>query len=64
MFHPDPNGELSVDEVIADLTALLADIPPDSPRALKLTEIIQGLRGRDDSGARQPRWWRDETRRP
>jgi hypothetical protein len=46
MFRPDPNGELSVDEVIADLTALLADVPPDSPRALKLAEFIRGLRGR------------------
>jgi hypothetical protein len=55
MFRPDPNGELSVDEVIADLTALLADAPPDSARALKLAEIIRGLRGLDDSVARQVR---------
>jgi len=54
MFRPDPNGELSVDEAIADLMALLADAPPDSPRAQKLAEIIRGLRGQDDS-ARQPR---------
>ena len=56
MFRPDPNGELSVDEVIADLTALLADVPPDSSRAAKLAEIIRGLQGGDDSGARPPRW--------
>ena len=55
MFRPDPNGELSVDEVIADLTALLADAPPDSPRALKLAEIIHGLRGQDDSRTRHLR---------
>jgi hypothetical protein len=58
MFRPDPSGELSVDEVVADLTALLADVPPDSPRALKLAEIIRGLRGEDDRGAQQPRWLR------
>jgi hypothetical protein len=51
MFRPDPNGELSVDEAIADLTALLADAAPDSPRALKLAEIIRGLRGQDDRRA-------------
>lgn len=56
MFRPDPSGELSIDEVIADLTALIADIPPDSPRALKLAEIIRGLQGQDDSLTRQPRW--------
>ena len=55
MFHPDPNGELSVDEAIADLIRLLANVPPDSPRAQKLTEIIRGLRGMDDSAARQLR---------
>jgi hypothetical protein len=49
MLGSDPNGELSVDEVIANRTALLAGIPPDSPRALKLAEIIRGLRGEDDS---------------
>ena len=53
MFRPDPNGELSVDEAVADLTALLADAAPDSPRALKLAEIIRGLRGHD-TVARQP----------
>jgi hypothetical protein len=56
MFRPDPNGELSLEEAIADLTALLADTHPDSPRALKLAEITQGLRRRDDSAAPQPRW--------
>lgn len=56
MFRPDPSGELSVDEVIADLTALLAKVPPESPRALKLAEIIRGLRGRDPDGTRHPRW--------
>jgi hypothetical protein len=55
MFRPDPNGELSVDEAIADLTGLLADVPPDSPRALKLAEIIRGLRGMDDGAPRQLR---------
>src|SRR5580692_2174636 len=55
MFRPDPSGELSVDEAIADLARLMADIPPDSPRALKLAEIIRGLRGADDSTARQLR---------
>ena len=56
MFRPDPRGELSVDEVIADLTALLANVPPDTPRAQKLAEIIRGLRGDRDEGVRQPRW--------
>jgi hypothetical protein len=55
MFRPDRSGELSVDEVIADLTALLADAPADSPRALKLAEIIRGLRGQNDSSAWEPR---------
>jgi len=54
MFRPGPNGELSIDEVIADLTALLAAVPPGDPRALKLAEIIRGLRGQEDT--RQPRW--------
>ena len=53
MFRPDPNGELSVDEAVADLTALLADAAPDSPRAVKLAEIIRGLRGHD-TVAREP----------
>ena len=53
MFRPDPHGELSIDEVVADLTALLAEIPPDSPRALKLVEIIRRLRSQDDSDAQQ-----------
>jgi hypothetical protein len=56
MSRPDPTGELFVDEVIDDLTALLADVPPDSPCALKLAEIIRGLQGQDDSRARHPRW--------
>jgi hypothetical protein len=56
MFRLDPNGEVSVEEVIADLTALLADVAPDSSRALKLAEIIRRLRGQEDSGARQPRY--------
>ena len=56
MFRPDPSGRLSVERVIADLMALLADVPPDSPRALKLVEIIRGLRGQDDNRTREPRW--------
>jgi hypothetical protein len=48
MLRPAPNGELSVDKVIAELTAILADVPADSPRALKLAEIIRRLRGEDD----------------
>jgi hypothetical protein len=56
MFRPDPSGELSVEEAIAHLTALLAEIPPDNPRALKLAEIIRGLRGQDDRSRRHPRW--------
>jgi hypothetical protein len=56
MFRPDPRGELSVDEAIADLTALLAEVPPESPRALKLADIIRGLRGQDDRSSRHPRW--------
>ena len=56
MFRPDPRGELSVDEAIADLTALLADVPPDTRRARKLAEIIRGLQGRDDDKVPQPRW--------
>jgi predicted ATP-grasp superfamily ATP-dependent carboligase len=43
MFRPDPNGERSVDEVIAKLTGVLVDVPPDSPRAEKLTEMIRRL---------------------
>jgi hypothetical protein len=58
MFRPDPNGELCIDEVIADLTALLADASPDSPRAQKLAEIIRGLRGIEDSAPRnRPLGW-------
>ena len=56
MFRPDPRGALSVDEAVADLMALLAKVPPESQQALKLAEIIRGLRGQDDGGTRQPRW--------
>ena len=45
-----------VGEVIADLTALPSHVPPDSSRAAKLAEIIRGLQGRDDNGARLLRW--------
>ena len=44
MFRPDPNGEHSVEEVIAKLTDILTDVPLDSPRAQKLAEMIRGLR--------------------
>jgi len=44
MFRPDPNGAHSVEEVIAKLTDALTDVPPDSPRAQKLAEMIRGLR--------------------
>jgi len=44
MFRPDPNGEHSIEEVIAKLTDILADVPHDSPRAQKLAEMIRGLR--------------------
>jgi len=44
MFRPDPNGERSVDEVIAKLADALADAPPDSARAQKLAEMIRELR--------------------
>ena len=43
MFRPDPNGEHSVEEVIAKLTGILTDVPDDSPRAQKLAEMIRGL---------------------
>jgi hypothetical protein len=43
MFRPDPNGEHSVEKVIAKLTDILTDVPDDSPRAKKLGEMIQGL---------------------
>jgi hypothetical protein len=36
-------GEHSADQVIGKLTDILADIPADSPRALKLAEMIRGL---------------------
>jgi len=55
MFRPDPNGDLFIDEAVADLTALLADVPQGSLRALKLAEIIRRLRGREDAEARHPR---------
>lgn len=44
MFRPDPNGEHSVEEVIAKLTDILADVPDDSPRAQKLAQLIRELR--------------------
>jgi hypothetical protein len=44
MFRPDPNGEHSVEQIIAKLTDSLTDVPDDSPRAQKLTEMIRGLR--------------------
>jgi hypothetical protein len=42
MFHPYPNAEL-VDEAIAKLTEVLADVPAGSPRARKLSDLIRGL---------------------
>lgn len=53
MFRPDPNGELSNDKVVADLTAVLAEVAPYSPEALKLAEIIRRLQGEDDRSARR-----------
>lgn len=44
MFRPDPNGEHSVEDIIAKLTGILADVPADSPRARKIAEMIRGLR--------------------
>jgi hypothetical protein len=51
-----PRSEPSIDKVIADLAAVLADVPPYSPEALKLAEVIRRLRGQEDSGTRQPRY--------
>jgi hypothetical protein len=51
MFRPDPNGEHSVEEVIAKLRDALTDEPPDSPRARKLAELIRGLRDRTNEDA-------------
>jgi hypothetical protein len=44
MFRLDPNGERSIEEVIAKLTDALAELPPDSPRAQRLADMIRGLR--------------------
>jgi hypothetical protein len=52
MFRPDPNGAHPVDDVIAKLTDVLADVPPDSPRAQKLAAMIRGLR-QGDAGSKR-----------
>jgi hypothetical protein len=44
MFRLDPNGTHSVDDIIATLREVLTGVPPDSPRAQKLAEMIRGLR--------------------
>ena len=46
MFRPDPNGEHSVEEIIAKLRDVLAGEPPDTPRARRLAEMIRDLRER------------------
>ena len=44
MFRPDPNGGRSVDEVIAKLSDVLANVRPGDPLAQRLTEMIRRLR--------------------
>jgi hypothetical protein len=43
MFRPDPNGGLTVEEALAELTALLKELPPDSPQARQLAGTIRRL---------------------
>ena len=44
MFRPDPKGAHSVEETIAKLSDVLAEVPPDSPRAQRLVGLIRRLR--------------------
>jgi hypothetical protein len=43
MFRPDPNGRLTVEDALAELTALLNELPPDSPQAKQLAGTIHRL---------------------
>ena len=45
MFRPDPNGPHSVADVITRLADTMRELPPDSPRAEELAEMIRRLRG-------------------
>lgn len=65
MFRPDPNGH-SAEEIIAKLSDVLADVPPDSLRAQKLAEMIRGLQKRTEDGSeagREPRQVDEEAGR-
>jgi hypothetical protein len=53
MFRPDPNGDRSVDEVIAKLSDVLADVRPGDPLAQKLAEMICGLREMGESATQK-----------
>jgi len=50
MFRPDPNGTHSLEEIIAKLTEVLKDVPPDSSRAQKLADMIDRLLETKQSG--------------
>ena len=43
-FRLNPNNARSIDEVIADLTQGIAQLTPDHPRAIRVAEMILGLR--------------------
>ena len=61
MFRPfSRSGEPPIDKVVADLTAVLAEVGPYSPEALKLAEVIGRLRD-DDAKAKEPLGQRGEA---
>jgi cytochrome c-type biogenesis protein CcmH/NrfG len=44
MFRPDPNGgPHTVEEAVAKLTAMMKELPADSPRAKQLVGTIRRL---------------------
>ena len=51
MFHPDPKGLHTVEELIAKLTDIKRELPANNPRATHLTETIRRLQ---TSQARRP----------
>ena len=51
MSGTDPTAEMTLDEAIADLLEILAQLPAGSSEALKAAELVRRLRALDDAAA-------------
>jgi hypothetical protein len=50
MFGSGPNGRVTVEEALAELTTILKELPPDSPQARQLAGTIRRLRNLTERG--------------